>query len=114
VGIEQRRERRIPRAELPLELHQLVMVFDTGEETPVSTFDASTMGLGLEAPLPVAAFDDNVGILLRPESNDFQLIGEIVFVIGHEPGKCRLGIQFTQTIAVQKYLELLDVDQPEV
>lgn len=113
MGKELRRERRIPRSELPEDLHHLIMVFDTGEETPVTTFDASTMGLGLEVPLPVVAFDDNVGVLLRPANNGFQLIGEIVFVIGHEPGKSRLGIQFTQTIAVQKYLELLDPDEKE-
>ncbi len=108
-GKEKRREQRIPYMELPDALHKMVMVFDTGEETRVETFDASTLGLGVKAPLPVAAFDDNVGVLLRPEDNSFQLIGEIVFVIGHEPGVSRLGIQFTQTIAVQKYIELLGV-----
>ncbi len=84
------------------------MVFDTGEENPVETFDASTMGLGLSAELLPTVMDENVGILLKPVDDSFQLIGEVVYVIPDGDTGCRFGVQFTQTIAVHKYLALLE------
>ena len=107
MSADQRRAKRIGRESLPEILHCLTMVFDTGEENPVETFDASTMGLGLSATLSPGDMEENVGILLRPADNSFQLLGEVMYVIPQEGG-CRFGVQFSQTIAVHKYLELLD------
>lgn len=106
----QRNAERIGRERLPTSLHTLLMVFDTGEETVVETFDASTMGLGLTANLSAEILRENVGVLLRPSDNSFNLIGEVVFVMEHGSDKCRFGVQFTQTIAIHKYLQLIEGD----
>ncbi len=108
----QRIAERIGRERLPTSLHSLILVFDTGEESKVETFDASTVGLGLTANLSAETLRENVGVLLRPTDNSFNLIGEVVFVMEHGPDKCRFGVQFTQTIAIHKYLQLIESSEP--
>lgn len=109
-GIEQRSVRRIPRHALPEALHHLSMVFGSGRKTPVEIYDASTMGLGLVVPLSVAEFSDDTTVMLEPGDQSFQLVGEIVFVIGHLPGESRVGVHLTQSISISTYLELLGED----
>lgn len=107
MGIEQRRAERIGRERLPEELHQLTMVFDTGETSMVEVFDASTLGLGLNTERTPETFEDNVGVLLRNDDESIILLGEVVFVM-KQPGGARLGVQFTQTIAVGRYMQLIE------
>lgn len=109
-GAKRRRVERIGRDRLPDALKTMIMVFDTGEEVPVETFDASTMGLGLSVPLPAEVAREHVGIMLRAIDRSFRLLGEMVFIIADGKEACRVGVQFTQTIAVGGYLALLPKD----
>jgi hypothetical protein len=105
--IKRRRVERIGRDRLPDHLKALVLVFDTGEEIEVETFDASTLGLGLSVPRNVDVVREHVGVLVRAPDHAFRLIGEIVFIIPVGSEACRIGVQFSQTIAVEGYLALL-------
>jgi hypothetical protein len=105
--IKRRRVERIGQDRLPDHLKKLVLVFDTGEEIAVETFDASTLGLGLSVPRSADAVREHVGVLIRASDHAFRLLGEIVFIIPVGGQACRIGVQFTQTIAVEGYLALL-------
>lgn len=109
--IKRRRVARIGRELLPDSLKALKMVFDTGDIYPVETFDASTLGLGLIVPLPESVVRQNLGVMLQANDLSFRLIGEVVFIIAQGPDTCRVGVQFTQTIAIEGYLDILPMDQ---
>ena len=106
-NLKRRRVERIGRERLPECLHSLEMMFASGDRIPVETFDASTLGLGLNVPRSAEVMTQDMGVLLQPNEEDFKLIGEVVFIIPMGPDACRVGVQFTQTIAIEKYLELL-------
>jgi len=110
-AIKRRRAVRIGRELLPDSLKTLQMVFDTGQTFPVETFDASTLGLGLIVPLPVDELGQHSGVMLQANDLSFRLIGEIVFLFPQGKDACRAGIQFTQTIALEGYLDLLPMEQ---
>ncbi len=107
--VKRRRVERIGRDRLPEHLKSLVLVFDTGEEIGVETFDASTLGLGLNVPLSADLVREHVGVMLRAPDHGFRLLGEIVFIIAVGGQNCRIGVQFTQTIAIESYLALLPI-----
>jgi len=83
------------------------MVFGSGRRIEVETYDASTLGLGLVAPIGLADFEDDVDVTLEPVDQGFRLSGEIVFAIGHRPGESRVGVELTRSSEIGKYHELL-------
>lgn len=104
---KRRRVARIGCDRLPPELLNMTMSFADGTRMAVETFDASTMGLGLIVPRPIDEVRGEVGVLLEHEPSEFKLIGEVVFSMPQGPKACRVGVQFTQTIAIETFLSLL-------
>ncbi len=102
-----RKVERIGRELLPENLRSFTMILASGKMTVVSTYDASTYGLGLTVPLKAELMKGQTHVSLYPEDDSFCLDGYVVFVIPDGAGRCRVGVQFGRLQSGEKYLEIL-------
>jgi hypothetical protein len=85
------------------------MIMETGSERKaVTTYDASTVGLGLSAPISPDALPLNTEITLIPGDESFRLQGRIAFITSHGGAGCRLGIQLAAGESLDHYRSLLE------
>lgn len=107
-SLNRRQAARIGHDALPDDLKSLVMVLGTGEKMEVSTYDASTVGLGIDAPVTREIMESYPTITLLPKNKRFRMLGQVVFVIDKPDGSARIGVQLNTGKSGEIYRDLLD------
>lgn len=102
-----RKAGRIGREKLPAALKSFTMVTQSGRMAAVTTYDASTLGLGLIVPLSPDIMRAESTVTLYAADDSFSLDGYVMFTIPDGVGRCRIGIQFGRIHSGVQYEALL-------
>ena len=105
---EKRQYERIPLEALPDRLKAFTLDFGQGETIQAKTYDASTIGVGINVEESGDIFHIGDCFTLCLSDPQIRLIGEVHFIIKDSDRSCRLGVEIKPRRSIDIFESLLN------